>query len=582
MATFTSSAFDTTNRYIKYKIIVTENSVDEVNNKRNVTVKVFVYRTNTGYTTYGTGAVYCYIDGTTYTASISNSQTITNSGINLFTKTLDIPFNADGTKQLKTSAYIKHSRFESASHSFSPWLTEIPRASSITVGAGTLGTAQTITITPAVATFKHTLSYTCGTASGTIGTEKTSATSVLWVPPLDLAKQNISGTSVNATVTCKTYSGDTLIGEKSVNVMLNIPTSVAPDASLTITDAEGYFDTFGAFIQSKSRFNIGVQTTTAYGASISKVEINANGAVYKSTPTVTDVITGTGQQTITATVTDSRGRTKTVTQAVNVLEYNPPAITALEPRRCDEDGSPNEQGEFVKVTYAYIATALNDVNRVTLLLLHKKTSETSWQTETLISSQAIYTATADVIIPADDMNSYDIRLRIKDLLSDFIDADTSASTAFSILTIGASGRVISFGKSPEIEEGVEFGFDAFFNNGIHLPNGTMMDYIIETGETNGYKYRKSASGIIELWGDIEVTFPASTVIGGNNRSIAEVDLSNILSKIIGGNCLIQDIGTIPTLCRRGSDPTIAELIILSPAAISQKTITVPIYVIGEI
>jgi predicted RNase H-related nuclease YkuK (DUF458 family) len=50
----TSSAMSTTNDKIQYKVTITQNSQSVANNTSNVTVSVRVYRTNTGYTTYGT------------------------------------------------------------------------------------------------------------------------------------------------------------------------------------------------------------------------------------------------------------------------------------------------------------------------------------------------------------------------------------------------------------------------------------------------------------------------------------------------------------------------------------------------
>lgn len=73
-----SNWFSTTNSYIKYRIELNVNSQDQANNFSNVTVKVFIYRTNTGYETYGSGTCYCTIDGTQYSKSISSSQKITN------------------------------------------------------------------------------------------------------------------------------------------------------------------------------------------------------------------------------------------------------------------------------------------------------------------------------------------------------------------------------------------------------------------------------------------------------------------------------------------------------------------------
>lgn len=131
----TSAAMNTDRDVLKYKITITQNSQNIVNNTSNVTVKVNFYRTNTGYTTYGSGTVYCKIDGTTYTAAVTPSQKVTNSGIDLFTKTLDIKHNDNGTKTLTCSAWIKHDRINSTETMNTPYsqaLTTIPRAAKIT------------------------------------------------------------------------------------------------------------------------------------------------------------------------------------------------------------------------------------------------------------------------------------------------------------------------------------------------------------------------------------------------------------------------------------------------------------------
>ena len=139
----TSAALSTSNQYVKYTISISQNSQDKVNNQSNVTVSVRFYRTNTGYTTYGSGTVYCKINGTTYSAAVTPSQKITNSGIVLFTKTLNIKHGSDGKKTLTCSAWISHNApLSSSEQSYSQVLTAIPRASTLTASNGTLGAAQ--------------------------------------------------------------------------------------------------------------------------------------------------------------------------------------------------------------------------------------------------------------------------------------------------------------------------------------------------------------------------------------------------------------------------------------------------------
>ena len=130
----TSSNFSTSNQYIKYRIVVTENSTSIPNNTSSVNVKVQAWRTNTGYTTDGAGTRYCNIDGTNYSNSWEYGQKplTYNSYTVLFDRTVTIPHNADGSKTIYVSAYIDHARFSSNSQGFNVTLSTIPRQATIT------------------------------------------------------------------------------------------------------------------------------------------------------------------------------------------------------------------------------------------------------------------------------------------------------------------------------------------------------------------------------------------------------------------------------------------------------------------
>ena len=160
MVSGTSEAFDTSNQFIKFEISVVENSYSIVNNTSNVTVTVRFWRTNTGYQTYGTGTVYCFIYNDTYSQAVTSDQKITHSGIVLFTKTLDVPHNDDGTRNLNVSAYISHERVTSEIYDYYIDLTTIPRASGLSCRTSwTLGESITFTIDRKSSSFRDTLSY---------------------------------------------------------------------------------------------------------------------------------------------------------------------------------------------------------------------------------------------------------------------------------------------------------------------------------------------------------------------------------------------------------------------------------------
>ena len=152
-------------------------------------------------------------------------------------------------------------------------------ASSLTVANGTLGTSQTLQVSKNVDSFKHTITYVCGAASGTI-CSKSSDTEIAWTPTLSLASQNTSGASVAITLTITTYDGDNALGSKSVQIVCAIPESVKPSLTLTVNDATGAKDRYGAYVKGLSMFDIVATAETAYGSPIAAYKITANGGTY--------------------------------------------------------------------------------------------------------------------------------------------------------------------------------------------------------------------------------------------------------------------------------------------------------------
>ena len=361
----TSSAMTTSNQYINYTISVTQNSQSVSGNTSNVTVSVRFYRTNTGYETYGSGTVYCKINGTTYSASVSTSQVITSSGIVLFTKTLNVPHNEDGTKTLTCSAWISHSRFTSIEQSYSQALTTIPRKSTLSVTDGTLGTAQTLTVTRQSTSFSHTITYTCGSASGTITTKSTS-TSISFTPPLSLASQNTTGTSVTITYKIETFNGSTSVGSNTYSKTCTIPASVKPSVSVSVSEASEL--NYGVYVQGVSQLNVSITVTVSYGSAIASYKTTIDGKTYTSNSFTTETLKGKGSLAITTVVTDKRGRTATYNGTVNVLEYNPPTISATV-YRCTSAGVANNQGNYARVKFTTSYTSLNSKNSLQVKVL---------------------------------------------------------------------------------------------------------------------------------------------------------------------------------------------------------------------
>jgi len=464
----TSSAMSTTNDKIKYKITITQNSQSVANNTSNVTVSVRVYRTNTGYTTYGTGTVYCTINGTQYTESITSSDKITSSGIVVFTKTLNIAHSADGSKTLATSARITHDQFSSSSQSYSQKLTTIPRATTPTLSASSvnMGASITINMPRASSSFDHTLTYKFGSATGTIGSDL--GTSKAWTVPLSLASQIPNGTSGSCTITCKTYNGSTLIGTKTVSFIAKVPSSVVPSISaLTVSEATtGLAAQFGAYIQNKSKLKVSITAAGSYSSTIKSYKTTIAGKSYTASSFTSGVLTSSGTVTISTTVTDSRGRTATKSSTVSVLAYTAPKISTFSAQRANGLGSAGDEGTMALARIKFAVSALGNKNAKSYKVEYKPKSSDTWE-QAATGSVYSYDSNMLLNINLNTDASYDLRLSVEDYFGTTT-AFSEVATAFTLLDFHSGGKGLAFGKVCETEDEIEFDMDANFYRNIQM------------------------------------------------------------------------------------------------------------------
>lgn len=466
---------------VSISISIAQNSQSVANNTSNVTVTLKASWTSGSYNTLQKSG-WLKINGTTYsfTSSFNTGRTSTGSQT-LFSKTVNVPHNSNGTKTLSCSAsFTTGVSSGTVTASASKTLITIPRASSWNKAAnGILGAAQTLTITRQSSTFKHKLIWTCGSKSGYIAgssTTFTTATSFTWTPAESLAAQNTTGTSVSVKLTLKTYdSSGNGIGTVSKTISCKILGK--PSCTISVTDAAGYKDTYGSFIKGKSKYKVVVTATKYQGSPISSYSTSANDVTYTTASFTTGVIKTSG--IIMATVTDGRGQTGSATVSPTVLDYSDPVIRKLTVRRCDSNGTENDQGNYVQVTFSATVTSLNSKNTPTYKIGYKKSSATSYteksssdSSSTLNQYHGSYSVTdGTFIFAADSGSSYNVEFTISDGLST-VSRTTSASTGFTLMHWLASGTGMSIGKIAEVENAFDIGLNSYFRQDVCIGNRT--------------------------------------------------------------------------------------------------------------
>lgn len=389
-------------------------------------------------------------------------------------------------------------------------LDTIPRKSTISASNGVLGELNTLTVARQSSSFTHTITYKCGSASGTICT-KSSNTSVSWTPPITLAKQNTTGTSVSVTLTITTYNGDTSLGANSKTITCSIPAVVKPSVSLSVSDAVGYVDTYGVYLQGLSKLSINAQATGSQGSTLESYKITADGKTYTTASVTTDTLVKTGSQTVTVTVTDSRGRSATASKNITVGKYDMPQIRALSVFRCDADGSKNGYGAYLAVRFSSSIFALSNKNTAKYTVQYKKTSEDYYTQCTLTQLSGVYTVSDfTFVFPAETSSSYDVLVSAVDAFHavNKTAVGSSVSQTWSARISDGKCTGLAFGKVAEFDGVFDIAWLTRHTGGVLHPTlepGTDLDdvvipntYIGEDISQNNYGNCPLTSGAFTL------------------------------------------------------------------------------------
>lgn len=366
--------------------------------------------------------------GTTTIAHISDGSKTFNYS---FTQQIDITWSG--------------SQIGTVTGSGSGTLNTIPRATTPTLSASTvaMGSAVTITMNRASSSFTHTLTYSFNGVSGTIGSGL--GTSQSWTVPLSLANQIPNATSGTATITCKTYSGSTLIGTKSVSFIATVPSSVVPTISgVSITETvSGLAAKFNAFVQNKSKVKVAITAAGAYSSTITTYQTTVDGLNYAGNNAVTFALSTSGTLTVTTTVTDSRGRIATATNNITVLAYSPPKITSFTAFRANSDGTANYEGTLINATYKFDISPVNNSNDKYYEIVYRPKGSSTWSFIT--SGTDVYSLNTSTISNAvfNADNAYDVALNIYDYFgSDSVTIDIP--TTFTLIDFRSTGKGVAF------------------------------------------------------------------------------------------------------------------------------------------
>lgn len=470
------------NTYVHIDLILTETGTNVDKNTSTVSWKLVGYLGSGASTSHWysnsyhsinvsiNGSTVYSLPNTRQKAISIGTNTSASSPVTIASGTTTVPHNADGSKTCACSFSVVY-RYNAAftwKGSGNVGLTTIARASqpscitypNTTQNVGNLGNTITIHMNSNSSNFRHTVRYAWGNKSGTIATNV--QYNCQWKIPLDFANNIPSATSGWGTIYVDTYNGSKLIGTKSVTFTATVPSSMVPSiSSITCTDPKGYLSKYGGYVQNKSTLKVVVSASGSYSSSIKSYKIVANGVTYTANSPTTGVLITSGTNTITVTVTDSRGRTASKTATISVLAYTSPTISYLTAGRCNSEGTADADGAYISASFKTVVTALNNKNHATAKLEYKKNTETSWTT---VGTYTAYSQTPTKIFAANIDSSYNIRVTVND---DFSSAtyEKSVGTVFTLMDFRNTGKGIALGKVSE-EDLLDVNMDTRFRKTV--------------------------------------------------------------------------------------------------------------------
>ena len=342
-----------------------------------------------------------------------------------------------------------------------------------TQNVGQFGDTISIHMNRQSSAFTHTVRYQFGTKSGTIATGVTTGTT--WAIPMSLMDLLPAATYGSGTIYVDTYNGSTLIGTKYCGFTATVPASVKPSCSFALEDTTGVDDIYGSPVKGLSKIKVTVTAQEAYSSPIASCTISINGAKYSGLTATSGVLNTSGTSTVTATVKDKRGRTGSVSYDMSVQNYTPPAVTALTAKRCNQDGTLNKRGSYVKVTFSASVSSMSSKNTAAYKVKYKKSSDTTYTSTAIAALANKYSVSNHTyIFAATPGSSYDVMVEVTDRhnISNPTQKTTKAPTATAILSwrgFGSAGSKqdgLGIGKVPEKANTLEVGWDAEFEQSM--------------------------------------------------------------------------------------------------------------------
>lgn len=374
----------------------------------------------------------------------------------------------------------------------------IPRVSSVSAGSGNIGETLAINVSRHSSNFTHTLTYAFGNLTGTIATGV--GTSYNWTIPTSFYAQIPSDNSGVGTITCKTYSGNTLVGTSTCSFTAKVTNSNPTFSSSQLS----YLDSNSSIVaitgnnqhivRNKSNLKVTFTDATAKNsASIIKYEITFNGNTTNKTAGSTidyGIVNSSKNLIVSIKAIDTRGNSTTISKTITILDWVLPSAVIKATRV-------NNYEDETKLKVSVTISSVNSKNSINSIKYHYKKVGTS-----SYSKYVSLTNNEETTVVLDKLYAWDFQVVITDKFGsttyNFVIAKGTP-----IMFIDTILQAIGINCFPTEENGLSVSGFSFFDL---FPVGAVR---MTTNDVNPSKYFKGtwtllASG--KFFSGVDITF----------------------------------------------------------------------------
>ena len=394
-----------------------------------------------------------------------SSTSLINANTNIASTSLTVNFNgaSSDTETMAfygTISYDTEEGTETSSTDVRAYVTaDRPVSVSISCASSvTLGSALSITTANG---WSSALTWSAGGSSGTIATVGNTTTS--WTPAFDTfaGKYGATVSSISCTLS---WCGAT----KTISLVLPQNASTKPSVSAAVSAV----DPLGsAYVQGKSKVKVTVTASGKYSATIKSYSITVNGETINTTSNTatSGLLTTSGSNTATVTVTDSRGFTNSATSpAFTVSAYASPTIGSVNIYRSNSSGTASNDG--ASITYKFTPTITNISGNVKNYgLQYRQSGTSSWSsagTGTLSAYTGAQTFTKSTYPVT---TAYEARAYITDSYETVYSGVFNIPTASVLMDFNSAGTGGGIGMYTQAAGYLDVAWKVRARDGLNIP-----------------------------------------------------------------------------------------------------------------